>query len=57
MNRVQFEHLVRAAAAIVGRDQFVIIGSQAFHGSFPLGALPAEIVMSIELDIATIGED
>ena len=57
MNRSQLEHLVRAASAIAGADQFVVIGSQAILGSYPDMALPAELVQSVELDLATLAED
>ncbi len=33
MNRAQFEHAVRAAGAILGVDEVLVIGSQAIHGS------------------------
>ena len=31
MNRAQFEHAVRAAAAVVGEHEVIAIGSQALH--------------------------
>ena len=31
MNRAQFEHAVRAAAAVVGEREVIVIGSQAIH--------------------------
>ena len=48
MNREGFEHVVRAAAAIVD-DELVVIGSQAVlaHDPDP----PAEILTSMELDL------
>ena len=31
MNRAQFEHAIRAAAAVVGEREVIVIGSQAIH--------------------------
>lgn len=31
MNRAQFEHAVRAAAAVAGEHEVIVIGSQAVH--------------------------
>ena len=31
MNRAQFEHAIRAAAAIVGEREVIVIGSEAIH--------------------------
>jgi hypothetical protein len=33
MNKSQFEHAVRAAAAVLGTDKVIVIGSQAIHAS------------------------
>ena len=49
MKKQQLDHVLRAAAAITGADQFIIIGSQALHGKYP--DLPDEIVRSIEVDL------
>lgn len=51
MNRPQLEHILRAAAAITGSDQFVVIGSQAVLGH-PLDP-PAELLKSFEVDLFT----
>ena len=32
MNRLQLEHILRAASAITGDNEIVVIGSQAVHG-------------------------
>jgi hypothetical protein len=40
---------VRAAGAITGAEQLIIIGSQALHGKYP--DLPDEIARSIEVDL------
>ncbi len=49
MKRQELEHILRAAAAITGTDQFVVIGSQAIYGEFK--EPPAELVNSIEADV------
>jgi hypothetical protein len=48
VKREEFEHVVRAAAAIV-EDQIVVIGSQAVHGQF--ASLPDALLVSRELDV------
>lgn len=48
MRRDEFEHVVRAAAAIV-EDEIVVIGSQAAHGQFAV--LPETLLVSRELDV------
>lgn len=52
MQRAQLEHIIRAAAAITGAHEFVIIGSQAILGAFP--DAPAELLVSIEADLFTL---
>jgi hypothetical protein len=52
MRRDQLEHLVRAAASIVGLADVVVIGSQAILASFPDWQLPDEATRSVEADIA-----
>ncbi len=52
MNRTQLEHVVRAAAAIIGADQFVIIGSNAILGGVP--SPPHELTASVDADIYSL---
>jgi hypothetical protein len=52
MRRPQLEHIIRAAAAITGADEFVVIGSQAVLGQFP--EPPDELTVSIEADLFTL---
>jgi hypothetical protein len=52
MKRQQLEHIIRAATAITGADEIVIIGSQAVLGQFP--DAPAELLVSIEADVFTL---
>ena len=56
MKRSEFEHAVRAAGAVLGVDELIVIGSQALHGS--LGQdLPEEAARSVEVDVAIEGDD
>jgi hypothetical protein len=48
VTRDEFEHVVRAAAAIV-QDEIVVIGSQAVHGQFT--SPPEALLVSRELDV------
>ena len=51
MNREQFEHTIRAAAAIVGESEVIVIGSQAVHAWIG-NEIPAAAKRSVEADIA-----
>lgn len=51
MNREAFDHAIRAAAAVLGVDELLVIGSQAVYGS--LGDdIPPEVLRSVEVDVA-----
>jgi len=52
MQRHQLEHIVRAASAITGATEFVIVGSQAVLGQFPHA--PEELLASIEVDVFSL---
>ncbi len=54
MNRAQFDHTIRAAAAIIGVDEVLVIGSQAVHGSIEIELPEAE--RSIEADISALND-
>ncbi len=41
MKRAEFEHTIRAAGAVLGVHEVLVIGSQALHASV-LGDLPDE---------------
>ena len=56
MRREQFDHLLRAASAIVGDDRLTVIGSQAILGSFDDSELPAVLVLSQEVDLIPLGD-
>jgi len=49
VKKKQVDHVLRAAGKIVKDDQFIIIGSQSLHGTFP--DLPDELFTSVELDL------
>jgi hypothetical protein len=49
MRRADLEHVVAAAAQIVGEDEFVVVGSQAILGSYP--DAPASLLRSQEADV------
>ena len=51
MQRVQLEHVIRAASGITGATELVIVGSQALLGQFPFP--PVELCASIEVDVFT----
>lgn len=52
MKREQFAHTVRAAGAILGANEVLVIGSQAIHASYD-GTIP-EAQRSIETDISAL---
>ena len=54
MNREQLEHAIRAAGAIMGENELLVIGSQALHASVP--DVPPEAARSIEADIAALDD-
>ncbi len=49
MNRLQLEHLIRAAADIADDDELVVVGSQAILGQFP--EAPPDLLISMEADL------
>jgi hypothetical protein len=56
MNRVAFEHAIRAAGAVLGVRELFVIGSQALHASVE-GDLPEEAMRSVEVDVAVFGDE
>lgn len=50
MNRLNLEHIIRAAAAIAEDDEIYVFGSQAILGAFP--DAPPELTRSMEADVA-----
>lgn len=55
MNRSQFEQAVRAAAAVVGEHEVIVIGSQAVHASLE-GEIRETAMRSVGADVAIPGE-
>ena len=51
MNRAQFEHAIRAAAAVAGEREVIVIGSQAIHAWIE-DDVPVAAMRSAEADIA-----
>lgn len=49
MQRHEFEHLIAAAANVLGQDVFVVIGSQAILGA--VRNPPPELLVSMEADL------
>lgn len=54
MNRQQFEHTIRAAGAILGENELLVIGSQAIHASIDFRLEEAE--RSIEADVSSLSD-
>ena len=50
MNRQQLQHVIRAASVICQERDFIVIGSQAIHGSL-IDADEVELVRSMEADL------
>lgn len=55
MERHQLEHVIRAAADVLGEPEVVVVGSQSALGAFPDG-LPKRAVLSMEIDIAAVDD-
>jgi hypothetical protein len=49
MNRLQLEHIIRAASGIVGEADIVVVGSQAILAQFPMA--PEALLVSMEADV------
>ena len=56
MKRSEFEHAIRAAGAVLGVRELLVIGSQALHASVE-GNLPPEASRSVEVDVAALHGD
>jgi len=55
MKREEVEHILRAAGAITGHREWIIVGSQAILG--PVPGAPAELTASDELDLYAPGDE
>lgn len=51
MERSQFDHAIRASAAVVGDREVLVFGSQAIHASLKDG-IPEAAMRSVEADVA-----
>ncbi|MCU0579491.1 MAG: hypothetical protein MUF69_08090 [Desulfobacterota bacterium] len=49
MNRLQLEHIIRAAGDIADDDEIIMVGSSAVLCQFP--DVPEQIIRSVEADI------
>ena len=49
MRRAELEHVIRAAAAVSGDDEIVVVGSQAILGGHP--EAPESLLVSREADV------
>jgi hypothetical protein len=56
VRRDQLEHLIRAAGAILGEQEILVIGSQAILGSVSEDRLPREATRSIEADLVPLDD-
>lgn len=54
MNKTQFEHTIRAAGAILGDSEVLVIGSQAIHASIDFKL--DEVERSIEVDVSSLND-
>ena len=52
MKRPQLEHVLRAAARIVNRPDFLVVGSAAILATYDEAMLPVEATRSDEADLA-----
>ena len=50
MKAAEFDHAIRAAGAVLGVDEIIVIGSQALHATIP-DPLPPEAARSVEVDV------
>jgi hypothetical protein len=56
VKRSEFEHALRAAGAVLGVDEVLVIGSQALHASVG-EPLPPEAERSVEVDVAVFDDE
>lgn len=56
MRREQLEHLIRAAAGVLGEREVIVIGSQSVLASIGEADLPRAATLSIEADIVPLDD-
>lgn len=57
MRREELEHLLRAASTIAERRDVLVLGSQAILGTHDEDDLPPAATMSVEADLAFLGDE
>jgi hypothetical protein len=55
VKRTEFEHAIRAAGAVLGVRELLVIGSQAIHATIS-SDLPIEASRSVEVDVAAMND-
>ncbi len=55
MKQADFDHAVRAAGAVLGEDEILVIGSQALHATSPQ-PFPPEAERSVEVDVVALDD-
>ncbi len=55
MKAAEFDHAIRAAGAVLGVDEIIVIGSQALHATIP-DPLPPEAARSVEVDVVPLDD-
>ena len=56
MRRDQLEHAIRTACQIIGRDEVIVVGSQAILGTYNEHDLPSAATLSREVDVLPIAD-
>lgn len=56
MRRDQLEHAIRTACQIIGRDEVIVVGSQAILGTYDEADLPSAATLSREVDVLPIAD-
>jgi len=56
VKREHLDHLLRAAAQIVGERDLLVVGSQSVLGTWDEDELPPAVVLSIEADLAPLDD-
>jgi hypothetical protein len=57
MRREDLDFAIQTAAAVIGQDHVLVLGSQSILGSFHEDQLPQRATMSNEVDIAPLHDD
>lgn len=55
MDREQFDHVLRAAAAVLDASELIVIGSQAVHATLA-SSLPVAAARSVEVDVVPLDD-